>query len=297
MSPEVVSYYESLFAAHVRADNVLGPHLVMDVVEHEAAALRVAVRQARGPERAPAARLTCRYEEFLGWLHQDAGHLDTAMAHTDRARDLSGELHDPDLTAYLLMRKSNIATDIGDPALALALADAALSQTVHLPFNILAVILRQKAHALAGLDDEPACREAITEALESASREDSEPAALAAYCTSDYVAMEAATCWLRLGRPEDALSAFGAAPDAWAPHLRRDYGLHLARRANAHAGVADIGPACDLAEQAMATVRQTASARTLRELARLAEQLTAWPTRPEATAVRSAVASLVGSAV
>jgi creatinine amidohydrolase len=106
--------------------------------------------------------------------------------------------------------------------------------------------------------------------------------------------MEAATCWLRLGRPEDALSVFGAAPGVWAPHLRRDHGLHLARRANAHAAVAEVALACDLAQQAITAARQTASARTRQELVRLAGQLTAWPARPDATAVRSAVASLVG---
>ena len=114
-------------------------------------------------------RLASRYEEFRGWLNQDAGRLDQAMIHTDRARDLATELRDPLLAAYLLMRKSNIATDSGDPvlALALALADTALSQTEHLSPTVRAVVLRQKALALAGLGQGQARDEVATEALET----------------------------------------------------------------------------------------------------------------------------------
>ena len=112
-------------------------------------------------------RLACRYEEFLGWLNQDAGRLDQAMVHTDRARDLATGLRDPLLAAYLFMRKSNIATDSGDPALALALVEAALSQTEHAPPTVHAVVLRQKALALAGLGQGSACSDVIAEALET----------------------------------------------------------------------------------------------------------------------------------
>lgn len=270
MTPEVGAYFESLFAEHVRADNLIGPRLVLDVVSHQAETLRSSVRQARGAEREQAVRLASRYEEFLGWLNQDAGRPCQAMIHTDRARDLATELRDPPLAAYLLMRKSNIATDSGDPVLALA---------------------------LAGLGQGQACDDVATEALESvaAGRVWPDESSLAPYCTTGYVAMEAAACWLQLGQPDQALTMFALAPPAWPDGLRRDHGLHLARRATAHAGVRDVDAACDLAEQSLRTVRQTGSARTIRELRRLSHQLSLWQSRGDVTAVTAAVATLVGS--
>jgi DNA-binding CsgD family transcriptional regulator len=296
-SPETVAYYEALLAEHVRADNLLGPHLVLNIVHHEAASLLGAVRGTRGAKRLQAVRLASRYEEFLGWLHQDAGRLDLASVHTDRARDLSTELRDPQLTAYLLMRKSNIASDLGDPALALALANAASAQTIYLPRTDRAVILRQKAHALAGLGDAHACADVIAEALEVVADMKPDDAGIASYCTIHYVAMEAAACWLQLDRPQEALSAFMATSRDWPPELHRDYGLYLARCANAHAWVGEVSTACKFAEQAIITIRQTASARIMWELQRLAERLSTWRTRPEVSAVLSAVTILNGSII
>jgi DNA-binding CsgD family transcriptional regulator len=296
-SPETVAYYEALLAEHVRADNLLGPHLVLSVVHHEAASLLGAVRATRGAKRLQAVRLASRYEEFLGWLHQDAGHLDIASAHTDRARDLSTELHDPQLTAYILMRKSNIASDLGDPALALALANAASAQTIYLPNTDRAVILRQKAHALAGLGDAYACADVVAEALEVVADMKPDDAGIASYCTTHYIAMEAAACWLQLDRPQEALSAFMTASREWPAELRRDYGLYLARRANVYARVDEVSMACKFAEQAIITVRQTASARIMWELQRLVKRLVAWRARSEVSAVMSAVTILNSSIV
>ena len=112
---DVIDYYEALFAEHVRADNLMGPRFVRGIVQVQAEALSSMLRTVRGPARPELVAMTCRYQEFLGWLSQDAGDCDRAMAHTDRARDLAGELRDADLSAYLLMRKSNIATDAGGP--------------------------------------------------------------------------------------------------------------------------------------------------------------------------------------
>jgi tetratricopeptide (TPR) repeat protein len=183
--------------------------------------------------------------------------------------------------------------------MALALVDAALAQTGQLPPTVRAVVLRQKAHALAGLGEEQACSTVIFEALEaiSGSGDTGDEGSLAPYCTTGYLTMEAATCWLQLGQPDRAVTAFTQASQVWPSHLRRDHGLHLARRASAHAGVGDIAPACGLATQAIDTVRQTASARTVRELRRVADRLDPWRTRQDAGAVVTAVATLAGSTI
>lgn len=296
--PDVASYFSSLLVEHVRADNRVGPRPVLGIVEQQTSMLNTAVRGCRGADRALAVRLACRYEEFLGWLYQDGGQLGPAMLHTDRARDFATELGDPTLAAYLLMRKSNIATDGGDPALALALVEDALKHSAELPARVRAAVLRQKAHAMSGLTQPGACADLISMALETtaqASKEETD--VLAGYVTPGYVAMEAATCWLRLDRPELAMAAFDGISRDWPTRQRRDHGMHLARRARAHAGVGDVAIALELGEQAVDAARATASVRTVWELRRLARRLVPWQGRRDTRTVLSGVASLVASTI
>ncbi|HEY6795139.1 MAG TPA: hypothetical protein VI248_10705 [Kineosporiaceae bacterium] len=292
---DAASYYEILFGEHVRADNLMGPRPALEIVSRQMEILASAVRQARDIERPPLVRLACRYEEFLGWLNQDAGYLDQAMIHTDRARDLATEIDDPRLTAYLLMRKSNVASDASDPSLALSLAKAALRAAPGMIGSMRAVVLRQQAHALAGLGKDAECADVILEALDAVAGDRVELGedSLAPYCTSSYVSMEAATCWLRLGMPDKAVDVFQETPINWPRDMRRDYGLHLARRALAHAGVGDVPTACIHASEATQNATVTASSRTVYELKQVAGSLRRWEHRPEVEAVLSLIAHLV----
>ena len=53
------------------------------------------------------------------------------------------------MVSYVLMRKSNIATDAGQPGHGLGLANAALKQHQQLTPRLRAVALRQRANAYA----------------------------------------------------------------------------------------------------------------------------------------------------
>ena len=161
LSTEGLAYFETLLGEHVRADNRLGPQHVIGLVEHQAHQLNIAARNARGPARRGVIALAFRYREFLGWLQQDSGRYAAAMESTDRALDMATELGDPLWNAYLLMRKSNIATDADDPASGAALADAALRAASGAPPKLHAVILRQKANAHAALGDPRECATAV----------------------------------------------------------------------------------------------------------------------------------------
>src|SRR3954452_7531620 len=164
-SHPVVDYYARMFRDHIRADSQMGPRYVLPVVEQQVKTLVPLVRELRGVDRRSAVDLACQYEEFLGWLYQDSGQPELAIAWTDRAHDLGLELSDPQTTSYLLMRRSNIATDVGDPAQALALAEAALREHDGVKGATKAVILRQEAHAYAALGDERGCAKAIDDAF------------------------------------------------------------------------------------------------------------------------------------
>lgn len=295
LSSDALSYYGVLLGEHVRADNVLGPHVVQGLVREQLTNLSAAARQSRGPGRQAVINMACRYHEFYGWLLQDAGRYEQAMVATDRARDLATELHDAPLATYLLMRKSNIASDADDAGLALGLAEAAVTSGNGLSPKVRAVAYRQKANAHAALGDRNDFLDAMNNAFEAVDQDDSDGDELAAYCTPAYIAMEAATAWMELSRPDLALQVFEQATADGDDTFRRDHGLYLARRASACAGVDDIEGACQFGMQALLIANATRSTRTIRQLRRLRSQLMPLQARPPVAALVGGVARLVGS--
>lgn len=297
LTGDALTYFDILLEEHVRADNRMGPHVVLDVVQQQVRALTVAAREARGPARRAVIQRACRYHEFYGWLLQDAGRCQDAVIATDRARDFATELGDQPLVAYLLMRKSNIASDAADPGLAVGLANGALADGSHLPPRLRAVLYRQQANAYAGLGDSAECMTAIGKAFNALDRADSDDSELVNYCTPSYVAMEAANCWLELGQPGRALQVFTRASDEWDETLRRDHGLYLSRLAlaNALAPEPDLSQAVTLGIQAVTAATATRSARTIRHLRRLRAQLAPARTSADVAPLLTAVASLVSA--
>jgi transcriptional regulator with XRE-family HTH domain len=298
LSGEALEYYGLLLNEHVRSDNLLGPRYALDLVRQQVTSLTMAAREARGRDRLAVLRMASRYSEFYGWLLQDAGRCDDATISTDRARDFAAELGDTSLSAYLMMRRSNIATDNGDPALAAGLANAALAaDRAGVSLKVRALLLRQKANAHASLGESGACSSALSEAFEIAGSAQLETTDLAEYCTTAYVAMEAGTCWVTLGDTVRALAAFSHSPTSgWDPALRRDQGLSLARRATALAGAGDVVAACQTAHEAIAIVTITRSSRILKELSRLPRQLKHQAHDPHVAVLRRAIASLTAVA-
>ena len=101
----------------------------------------------RGSDHEQALRLGSQFAEFCGWLYHDSGDYESAMYWTDRALEYAVELDDRRVISYVLMRKSNIATDAGQPGHGLGLANAALKQDQQLTPRLRAVALRQRANA------------------------------------------------------------------------------------------------------------------------------------------------------
>ena len=308
LSAEGLAYFNTLLATHVDADNRLGPRHVLAVLENEVHQLSRVARAARGPLRRDVLITTVRFHELLGWVQQDSGHITQAMASTNRAFDLALEVGDPVWNAYLLMRKSNIATDAGDPATAIALADAALRATRKPPARLHAVILRQKANAHAAVREIATFEAAADQSRAQLQRPNPDDGApMAAYCTDRYLAMEAANCWTRLRRPGQAIELLvptNADADTQTGRddpYQRDRGLYLARSATAHARLGNRATACAIGVAAVDVAQATRSSRTIRELQRLGHELAAPHSDDRALGeelhtLRRAVASLVGTA-
>jgi tetratricopeptide (TPR) repeat protein len=191
------------------------------------------------------------------------------------ALDFAQEAGDEMLISYILMRRSNIATDAKRPELALKLADAALDRSTHLPPRYRAVALRQRAHAFAQLDQSDDCASTLQLAFKSAERSADSERDLAQYCTPAYVEMEAAHCWIELGQPDKAIGPLQHSLAEWKPEFRRDLGLCLARLAVAHASNGQVENALIVADRSLEIVRDTKSFRTEDQLARIPGMLVA----------------------
>jgi hypothetical protein len=276
LDPVTVDYFRAVLEQHVRADNLMGPQHLINVVKAQAALLDDILPGARKDVRDDLLVLACRYNELVGWLHQDAGDPHQAMVHSDRAMDYALAIDRPSETAYLLMRKSNIASDLGNPDRALGLTVAAMRGASRVSPQIRALVLGQQARAHALRGDGGECARSLDAAMRAMAEQVTASERIAAYCTPAYVQMQAATCWAELRMPHRAIPVFEEALSSFPTFMRRDQGLCLTRLASAHAGAGDRGSACRVGRQAVRTVEAATSARSLWELRELRKRLAPW---------------------
>jgi tetratricopeptide (TPR) repeat protein len=249
---------------------------------------------SRGADRRKVLAVGAQFAEFCGWLYQDSGQQQAAAFWTNQALDYAHELNDPQVIAYAMMRKSNIATDFGQPGHALGLANAALTITEALTSRMRAVSLRQLANAHAMLAErgefERAVDLAIKHAVVGAEQGPDDPAV---YCTPSFVAMEAGMSWTRLGQAEAAVEVFEHSLAAWPEGQEtRDRGLCLARLATATAVQGDTSRSVQVAGEALSIGRSTGSARIRRQLKALCKELAAHAHDPAVRELRAQVADV-----
>src|SRR6266540_715153 len=109
---------------------------------------------------------------------------------SDRALEWATVADDHFLTSYVLMRKSNQASGVGDAARTLDLAQAALHKQDRLTPRVRALALRQKAHGYALVRDATGCARALEAAAEQAALHEDhgdEERIQTGYCTPTYV--------------------------------------------------------------------------------------------------------------
>jgi hypothetical protein len=260
-------------------------------VPAQLAAVEQLLRGASSDEQGALLDVAARCAELAGWVHQDAGDVQAADQWTARSVDYALAGGDARLISYVLMRRSNVASDAEDAGRALGLSQAALRERDRLPPRLRAVALRQEAHAYALKGDSAACVRALDCAMTEVLADGSDDLEfdLTAYCTPGYICMEAAACWIRLAEPKRAIATLENHLSTWPAGYKRDLGLCLARLAVAHAANRDLEQASAVGRQAVAVVRDAHSARAARELAQLGTLLRRWDGAPEVTELRRAL--------
>jgi hypothetical protein len=252
---------------------------------------------ARGTGRDSALQVGIQFHEFCGWLYQDSGNCGAAMACTDTAHELAAELNDPRITSYVLMRKSNIATDANQADRAVGLANAALAAEGELTPRLRAIALRQKAnaHALLGEHDEFARARDAAHVQAAAGMSQHEPDT-AGYCTPSYVEMEAGAALVRLGRPAQAVPIFEESRSHWPEGNQRDHMLCQARLASAYASAGEPAAACAAAAHILGAAVNITSARVAAELDCLRHHLARWAGNPDVADLQALLAARQGQA-
>lgn len=242
------------------------------------------LRDARGTSRIELLTIGARYAEFAGWLYQDSGDARAAMFWSDRAVEWAQQAGNRVLVAYVLMRKSNQASDQRDAGRIIGLAEAAQREPDPITGRVRALALRQEAHGYALDGDEVTCNRKLDEAMNmvALSERNGDPGP-GSYCTDVYVELYRATCWLELGKPKPAIDLFERELIRLPAIENRDHGVYLARLAVAYADDGKPEQAAARGREALSIFRATGSQRIGAELGRLRLRLERWDDLPVAS--------------
>ena len=293
----VLSALRGIHRSYLEADRLMGSMCLTGPVQLQMPVVERACEVTRGADRTEMLGFASQFMEFGGWLFQDAGDLMCAMHWTDRALDYALELGDQRITAYTLMRKAMIATESGNPAQGLGIANSALAYKDALTPRLRAVILRQRSYSHAVLGEVIASAKDSDEAVIQATagmqqgEEDRAP-----YCSPNYVAMEAGASWLLLGHPRSAIPILEKGHSEWLDNSQmRDYALCVSRLAAAYAAAGELEQACAAAEEAMALAHGLGSRRVAGQIDLVHRRLGRWRQDPAVASLRRSLKVLVDS--
>jgi transcriptional regulator with XRE-family HTH domain len=293
----VLAALREIHRGYIEADRLMGSICITGPISLQMPVVERACEVTRGADRAEMLRFACQFTEFGGWVCQDAADLVCAMHWTDRALDYALELGDQRVIAYTLMRKAMIATESGNPAQGLGIANSALEYRDALTPRLRAVILRQRSYSNAALGEVLASardsEQAVIEAFagEKQGEEDRAP-----YCTPTYAEMEAGASWVRLGHLKTALPILEKSRADWPDHTQvRDYALCMSRLATAYAGAGELEQACTAAAEVVALARGLGSRRVVGQLDLLYRRLDRWRQDPAVAGARGRLKVLVDS--
>jgi len=261
---ELIHLVDGQWHALVRTDNLLGPRYALGGVRQQLSVIEILLRTVRPPARHQVLQLAAMYAESAAWLHEDSGDLPGSRYWTGRSMEWALEAGDRLMMSWVLYRRGEHAAAAGDGAAVAGLAAAARREGGDLPNPMAAAILQQEAHAHALDGAEAACLAALDQAHERAASSDDPGDASGghgSFCTPAYVQMQRGRCWLRLGRPANAVAALEDAIKALPPVYRRDRGVGLSALAAACAALGEPGEAATVAAQALDVARDAGSER------------------------------------
>lgn len=279
LDADIVTYFSDRIAWLAAADGAEGPRAALPAVLGVVAAVEQTAGQVKPGILRGLLGAGAQAAEFTGWLYRDAGAQKTAGYWRDRAMEWAQEAGNIAFQGYVLLRKSQAAWDERDALHMLTLAQAAQDAIWRLPPQVRAEVAQQEARAHAMLGDDPGLmHRKLDEAQQlMASIADSSEAQCAGMAANPrLIAMQAAICYNEAGWHDRAVDLY-ASQLTETVFSRRDYGYFRALMGQALAAACQPREACMAGMDALAISGGTGSARTTRELRRLAVLLRPWP--------------------
>lgn len=253
----------------VRTDNLFGPRHALNSVLEQLSILVPLLDAARDAQRVRVLSLAAKYAESAAWLHEDCADMAGAIAWTAKAMEWAAQSGDDTLVSWTLFRQSQQATADGNARQTIGLANAMQrrGRDVLAPAMRAAAIQQEaQGHALGG--DEISCHRRLDAAHDFAASPDTRADARSGhgdFCTSGYIEIQRANCWMRLSRPELAVPIFERELSRLPEIYRRDRGLTEARLARAFSGIREYEQATRYASSALHVAQASGSTRTMIE--------------------------------
>jgi hypothetical protein len=277
VDPALIDYFQSQLEGHYRADMLLGPHDLIGTVSAQYELIDRLIRVAHGETRRGLLRVGAAYAALVGWLYQDAGDLGAAAFWRGITQEIAMRSRDPNVVAYALVNQAHVRTDLRDGHGVVDLCETALEARRVLAPKVSVMALQQQAHGASLTGDRRAVDALIDEAGRLIGRVDDDlPWGNACRRTPNYLEVQRATCYGRLGLGREATSLWKELLAAVPATARRDRGVYMARQATAAAMVREPDQAVELAKEVTRIATETGSVRMRIELAALADAMRPW---------------------
>jgi transcriptional regulator with XRE-family HTH domain len=293
---EVLGCFRRTLDEFYKADKMLGPGRLIGPVLAQIDVLDGLRPSVRPPYADPLFQVLAQHAEMAGWLLQDSGDLGAAAAWSRRAAEWAQCAGDANMTAYMLVRQSNIAVLTRDHAAVVQLAAAARRTPGPVDPKLTALALQQQARGHARLGEDRDCFALLDQAASTLGQHPDvtipgSPVYLQQY---DLRALteQSAACYQVTGQADKAVKILEDTIAVTSPALTRDCGHLTAKLAVAVTRTSQPDPdrAANLGLDALAAARQTGSARILGELRTLDQRLSAkWPRHPASHTFREAL--------
>lgn len=277
----VVDYFARQLGSYKTDDGQLGPAKVLPLVLGILRALQQQIGEVKPAIRRSLLGIGADSAEFVGWLYRDLRNSPAATYWYDRAMEWAQAANDTTMQGYVLLKKSQMASEERDAHRVALLAEAAAYGPWQLPIKVRVEVIQQEARGLAMLGES---MNVIEQKLDDAERlfaganGDDRPQ-FGTYFNEGTLLLRSASCYIEAGKPARAATLFGDALQGGSLS-RRDEGYFRARRAVACALSGEPDEAAQEGLTALCIALTTNSQRTTRELARTVKILRPWSSRP-----------------
>lgn len=280
VDPALIGYFQEQLEGHYRADMLLGPHDLIGTVAAQYELIDRLIRVARGETRRGLLRVGAAYAALVGWLYQDAGDMGAAAFWRGVTQEIALRSRDPHLIGYSLVNQAQVRTDLNDGHGVVDLCETALESSRELTPKVQVMALQQQAHGASLTGDRTSVDRLIDQADGLIARVDDDlPWGNACRRTPNYLEVQRATCYGRLGLGHEASYLWTQVLAEVPETARRDRGVYLARHATA-AAAQDPDHAVEVAREAARIAVDTGSVRMRKELGALRRVMRPWQDAP-----------------